>query len=305
MNPKRQEWNKLTEEWRLHLQLERGLADHTVESYGSDVRLFVEHLFGSGEGKSPLEIERTDIEGYLCELLERKASVTTQARLLSALRSFCDYLVERELTDTMATDGILTPKPPQRLPDTLEVEEIDAMLATIDLSSPVGHRDKAIIEVLYSCGVRASELTGLDLSDIYWEDDMLRIFGKGRKQRYVPMSGEAVRQLRLYISTRSQFTTSASGDALFINQRGGRLTRMSVINIVKRAAADAGITKSISPHTLRHSFATHLLKGGADIRQVQELLGHESVTTTEIYTHLDTRHLHTVVESLPMGKDWK
>ena len=205
----------------------------------------------------------------------------------------------------MATDGILTPKPPQRLPDTLEVEEIDAMLATIDLSSPVGHRDKAIIEVLYSCGVRASELTGLDLSDIYWEDDMLRIFGKGRKQRYVPMSGEAVRQLRLYISTRSQFTTSASGDALFINQRGGRLTRMSVINIVKRAAADAGITKSISPHTLRHSFATHLLKGGADIRQVQELLGHESVTTTEIYTHLDTRHLHTVVESLPMGKDWK
>ena len=179
------------------------------------------------------------------------------------------------------------------------------MLATIDLSSPVGHRDKAIIEVLYSCGVRASELTGLDLSDIYWEDDMLRIFGKGRKQRYVPMSGEAVRQLRLYISTRSQFTTSASGDALFINQRGGRLTRMSVINIVKRAAADAGITKSISPHTLRHSFATHLLKGGADIRQVQELLGHESVTTTEIYTHLDTRHLHTVVESLPMGKDWK
>ncbi|MBQ2247877.1 MAG: tyrosine-type recombinase/integrase, partial [Tidjanibacter sp.] len=156
--------------------------------------------------------------------------------------------------------------------------------------------------MLYSCGLRVSELTGLNLSDIYWKEEIVRVTGKGNKSRYVPMSPEARRQLKLYLATRGGSVSEKSGEALFLNQAGGRLTRMSIFNIVERSARAAGIEKSISPHTLRHSFATHLLQGGADIRQVQEMLGHATISTTEIYTHLDTRHLRRVVDSLPLEK---
>ena len=293
-----QEWQRAIGDWGRSMRLERNLSPRTVESYTLDAKAFVAHLLEEHNPPSPSELNRNHIEGYLTVLYDRRAAKTSQARALCALRSLCRHLVEKGVLDAMPTAGVLSPKPSRSLPDTLSLEEIDAMLATIDLSDPAGHRNRAIIEMLYSCGLRVSELTGLRLGDIFWDDEVVKVTGKGNKQRFVPISPEALLQLRLYLECRPHFATTDS-DTLFLNNRGGSLSRMSVLTFVKRAAADAGISKQISPHTLRHSFATHLLEGGADIRQVQELLGHENITTTEIYTHLDTRHLASIIDALP------
>lgn len=297
-----QEWGQTIGNWGHSMRFERNLSPRTVESYTLDVEAFVGHLMEQHNPPSPSELSRTHIEGYLTVLYDRKAALSSQTRALCALRNLSRWLMEQGVLAAMPTDGVLAPKARRTLPDTLSLEEIDAMLATIDLSDPAGHRNKAIIEMLYSCGLRVSELTALRLGDILWKEGVVKVTGKGNKQRFVPISPEAIRQLRLYLKCRPQFATHESGDTLFLNHKGTGLSRMSILNFVKRAAADASITKNISPHTLRHSFATHLLEGGADIRQVQELLGHENISTTEIYTHLDTRHLAGVVESLPLGK---
>lgn len=292
-------WEKIIGSWGRHLRLERGLSPRTVEAYTANLTDFALHLPPKTE---PSQVTKSDIEAYMVTLYERRTAPTTQARTLSALKAFFRYLVAKGDMDTSPTEQIASPKCGRPLPDTLSTAEIDAMIAAIDPSSPSGHRDRAIIEVLYSCGLRVSELTGLRLGDIHFKEGIVSIVGKGNKQRLVPISSEAKRQLRLYLECRTQMLSTSSEDFVFLNQRGGQLSRMSVFNIVTDSAQRAGITKKISPHTLRHSFATHLLEGGADIRQVQELLGHEDITTTEIYTHVSERHLQEVISSLPIGR---
>lgn len=303
MTNREQEWNKIIGSWGRQMRLERGLSPNTVDAYTHNLSDFAAHLLSSPHPKSPSEVTKSDIEDYLTALYERRVATTTQARTLCALRTFFKYLIIKDIISDSPATHISSPKTSRTLPDTLSLEEIDAMIGAIDPTSASGHRDRAIIEMLYSCGLRASELTSLRLSDLLWKEGILKVIGKGNKQRLVPISPEAIRQLRLYLECRAKITTSVSGDTIFLNQRGGPLSRMSVFNIVTRAARDAGITKSISPHTLRHSFATHLLEGGADIRQVQELLGHEDITTTEIYTHVSGSHLHKVISSLPFCEE--
>lgn len=304
MGNAKKEWEKEIAEWQRQMRLERGLSVNTVAAYIHNISDFAGWLTKTDPELSPYEVAKEHIEGFMVELYERRAADTSQARALSALSTFFGFLVDCDKIASSPTDFVPSPKCARTLPDTLSVEEIDAMISTIDVSTPAGHRDRAAVEMLYSCGLRVSELTSLRLGDIFWEEGFVRVMGKGRKQRFVPISGEAMHQLRLYLECRSQMATEASGDSIFINRRGGKtLSRMSVFNIVERAARNAGIGKKISPHTLRHSFATHLLEGGADIRQVQELLGHENIMTTEIYTHLDVRHLKGVVEALPFEKE--
>lgn len=290
------DWEKSIGSWARHLTLERGFSAHTVEAYTHNLADFSAHLLHTAHPKAPSEVAKEDIEAFLVVLYERRTAPSTQARTLSALRSYFKFLEQRGLIADSPARHISSPKAHRPLPDTLSLAEIDAMIDSISPATPAGHRDRAIIEVLYSCGLRVSELTGLTLSNIYWSERVVRVIGKGNKQRWVPISREALRQLKLYLECRPQMVSAASGERLFLNLRGGSLSRMSVFNIVTRAAHDAGITKSISPHTLRHSFATHLLEGDADIRQVQELLGHEDITTTEIYTHVSDRHLHEIIE---------
>lgn len=297
MREQQSEWEKIIGSWGRHLRLERGLSPRTVEAYTSNLSDFALHL---PHHTLPTEVSQSDIESYMVVLYERQTAPTTQARTLSALRAFFRHLVALNMMENNPTEHIASPKCGRPLPDTLSTAEIDAMIGAIDPTTPAGHRDRAIVEVLYSCGLRVSELTSLRLHDIHWKEGIVSIIGKGDKQRLVPISREAKRQLSLYLECRHHMATTASGDTLFLNQRGGTLSRMAVFNIVTSAARLAGITKRISPHTLRHSFATHLLEGGADIRQVQELLGHEDITTTEIYTHITTLHLHEVVSSLPL-----
>ena len=288
------EWCDEMEEWRVYLLLGRSMAANTVASYGSDMEEFA--LFCSERGVGPLEVAKEVVESYLDYVnRERSLSRNSQARLLCALRSFYRHLVAEKRLPVAPTDGIRGPKNERHLPEVLSVEEVDRAIAAIDVSHPSGHRDRAIFEMLYSCGLRASELTALNLGDVFVAEQVVRVVGKGNKQRIVPLSPEAIRQLRLYLQSRAEWGVAVGQEALFVNQRGGRLSRMSVFNIVSGAVRDAGIGKEVSPHTLRHSFATHLLEGGAGIRQVQQLLGHENIATTEIYTHIDRRHLHQTI----------
>ena len=297
-------WEKEIELWGQQMRLERGLSPRTVEAYTHNLCNFAQWLDQNHRPTPPSEVTKVEIEGFMVTLYERSTTPTTQARALSALRAFFGYLTGKGSINATPTDGVLSPKCGRPLPDVLTIEEIDAMLATIDHSTPSGHRDHAALEMLYSCGLRVSELTNLRLGDIFWEEGYVRVMGKRSKQRLVPISGEAIHCLRLWLQWRPLLATTLSEDHIFINQRGGKaLSRMAVFSIVERTAHNAGIHKNISPHTLRHSFATHLLEGGADIRQVQELLGHESITTTEIYTHLNAQHLSEVISALPTTKD--
>ena len=295
-------WREQLAEWEHHLRLARHVANNTVVSYLIDVRGLADYCIGFHKG--PTDVVRQDVEAYLAVRNDEQGiKRTSQARMLCGMRSFFDYLVDEKVMEAAPTDGIESPKGERPLPEILSVEEIDSALATIDLSHPTGHRDKAIFEMLYSCGLRASELTGLNCGDIHIRERLVKVKGKGSKSRLVPLSDEAAKQLGFYLQTRNSLVGQNDNGALFLNSRGGRLTRMSVFNIVSGAVERAGIGKKVSPHTLRHSFATHLLIGGASIRQVQELLGHESISTTEIYTHLDRQHLHrTMGEKLPFPK---
>lgn len=301
----KKKWEELIDSWARHMTLERNLSHNTVEAYTHNVWDFASTLLSSSEPHSPTEVTKEDVDSFMVTLYERRTTPTTQARNLSALRSFFSYLKRESLIESNPTDRIHAPKTGRHLPDTLTLEEIDRMIASIDVSEPAGHRDRAIIELLYSCGLRVSELLSLRHNDIFASEGFIRVIGKGDKQRLVPISDEALKQLKLYYKSRSVIWKSKSRNQIFLNLRGGVLTRMSVYTIVERAARSAGISKHISPHTLRHSFASHLLEGGADIRQVQEMLGHEDIITTEIYTHLDNRHLSLTVESLPLPKEYK
>lgn len=287
-------WSQAREDYRGYLILERSMSHNTVEAYMRDVSKFA--LFFDDRSIDPLSVERPVIEQFMSSLFDAGASDNSRARCLATLRSFFGFLLHTERTDRMPTDLLSSPIVRRALPDTISYEQILRIFEAVDLSQPLGHRNRAILEVLYSCGIRVSELTGLLLSDLFLDQSMIRVRGKGNKERLTPISGEAVRLLKLYIEQRRAMPCAAeAGDVLFLNQNGGKLTRVMIFYIVRDAALRAGITHPIHPHTFRHSFASHLVNGGADIRSVQEMLGHESITTTEIYTHLDTRELEKAV----------
>lgn len=284
-------WNKLARDYEIYLRLEKNLAPNSVESYMRDFSQFREY---SEErlGLPPTGVKGNDVEAFLAELYDRGMEKSTQARMLSGIRSLYNYMLLTDSIQELPTQFIDSPKMGRHLPDTLSIEEIDSIINTIDLSQPHGHRNKAMLETLYSCGLRVSELISLRISDLFFDDGFIRVTGKGSKQRLIPINDTARALIEHYLAQRLHMDVkSDSQDILFLNRRGRKMTRVMVFTIIKNCAKEAGIDKTVSPHTFRHSFATHLLEGGADIRQVQEMLGHESVTTTEIYTHLDRTHL--------------
>lgn len=294
-------WITAIDDYTNHLRLERSLSERTVEAYRTDLGKLRE--FAEALGAEPEGLTHNDIQTFLANLFDCGLSPRSQARSLSAIRGFYRYLMLEEVLDESPLALIESPKLGRQLPEVLSVEEIDAMLSTIDLSRPDGHRNRAMLETLYSCGLRVSELVGLRLSDLHLDEGYLRVVGKGNKERLVPIGGKGIREIERYLELRNAVGSRIAPEhtnIVFLNRRGQQLTRVMVFSIVKRCAQAAGISKSISPHTLRHSFATHMVEGGADLRAVQEMLGHESITTTEIYTHLDREYLRsTILEHHP------
>ena len=294
-------WQQALDSYREYLRFERGLSANSIEAYLRDAGQLAAFILG-GNPKEPAAVTPTDIEAFMAHIYDTGSGDTTQARTLSGVRSFFTYLLHADRIETLPTELIDSPKVARKLPDTLSYEEIRRMIEGIDLGAPLGHRNRAILEVLYCCGLRVSELVGLRLSDIFSEEGIVRVTGKGNKQRLVPIADTALQQVEVYLEQRRTMPVAAdSADIVFLNQHGRKLTRVMIFTIIRKTAAAAGITKTVSPHTLRHSFATHLLQGGADIRAVQELLGHESILTTEIYTHLEMRDLRGAMELHPLA----
>jgi len=302
------EWKKLINDFMYYLKLERSLSTNSVDAYIGDINKLAKY-----SEKSPLNIKLSDLNNFLDDLnIENNddeeilmLSARTQARIISGIKAFYHYLIQEELITDNPTELLESPKIGRKLPEVLSVHEIDLMQSKIDLSKPEGHRNKAIIETLYSCGLRVSELTGLKISDLYFKEGFIIVKGKGNKQRLIPIGERAIDEILYYtkhyrsnLKIHPDFT-----DILFLNRRGKQLTRVMIFTIVKNLAIAAEIKKNISPHTFRHSFATHLIEGGADLRAVQEMLGHESIITTEIYTHIDREYLKQVVNDYhPRGK---
>lgn len=281
---------ELTKHYLRYLKLERGYSPNTVEAYKHDLDWLLGYL--EQEGVDPLSVKLEDLEHFAAMLADHGISAKSQARILSGVRSFYRYLVLDGYLDVDPTELLESPHLPQHLPEYLSTEEVDALENSIDLTSNEGHRNRAIIEVFFSCGLRVSELTNLKLSDLFLTQGFIRVNGKGGKQRLVPISERAIHELELWFDDRRQMKIKpGEEDYVFLNRRGHHLTRTMILIMVKRQAEAAGIKKTISPHTLRHSFATALLKGGADLRIIQELLGHADLGTTEIYTHMDDESL--------------
>ena len=271
-----------------HLRLELSLSENSVEAYCHDVNLFLQYLESQEKSTEIKDIKQDTIENFFAYLYDLNIGATSQTRILSGLKSFYRFMLQENLATKDPTELITSPSRGRHLPEVLSYEEIQKMIDSIDLSQPNGHRNKAMIEVMYGCGLRVSELIGLQISDIYKDDGFLRIFGKGSKERLVPIGDSSLKILfqyidgaRKHIGVKPKFT-----DTVFLNSRGTGLTRQSVFLLVKELAEKNGIKKAISPHTFRHSFATHLLEGGANLLAVQQMLGHASVSTTEIYTHI-------------------
>lgn len=281
---------EITKHYLRYLKLERGYSPNTVEAYKHDLEWLLGYL--EQEGLDPLSVKLEDLEHFAAMLSDHGISAKSQARILSGVRSFYRYLVLDGYLDVDPTELLESPHLPQHLPEYLSTEEVDALENSIDLTSNEGHRNRAIIEVFFSCGLRVSELTNLKLSDLFLSQGFIRVNGKGGKQRLVPISERAIHELELWFDDRRQMKIKpGEEDYVFLNRRGHHLTRTMILIMVKRQAEAAGIKKTISPHTLRHSFATALLKGGADLRIIQELLGHADLGTTEIYTHMDDESL--------------
>lgn len=289
-------WRSYIEGFRHYLLLERSLSKNSIEAYLNDVRKLAEYDAFSAK-KGPLRLEQKDLREFLSYLTDLGLGARSQARLVSAIKSFYKYLLlENELKGSPAA-AIESPRLGRKLPDTLNYSEITKMLQSIDVSDPLGARNKAIIETLYSCGLRVTELVNLRISKLKFDEEYLSVVGKGNKERLVPIGPEAIKFINIYLKEirASMPIKKGSEDIVFLNRRGAKLTRVMIFTIVKKIAKDCGITKSISPHTFRHSFATHLVEGGADLRVVQDLLGHASITTTEVYTHLDTDYLRSAI----------
>ena len=286
-------WDETGRRYRSYIKLEKRLSENTVESYMRDYMQFAHFILRQWD-VAPHKVEPQMVERYMAWLYERGREKTSQARALSGIKSFFNFLMISDKIESSPAEFVLTPKFGRQLPDVLTTAEIDRIIAAVDTSTVKGLRDCAMLEVLYSCGLRVSELISLRLCDLFFGEGYIRVIGKGDKQRLVPVSDTAREKIYAYLDCRKG--GSSSEETLFLNNRGGRLTRVMIFTILKEAARRAGIDKRISPHTFRHSFATHLLEGGASIRQVQEMLGHENIITTEIYTHLDNEHLRETVE---------
>ncbi|TXC77001.1 site-specific tyrosine recombinase XerD [Luteibaculum oceani] len=288
-------WDLYKSGYKSFLKLEKSLSDNTVENYLRDLNKLIE--FGKKNNKSPQALELTDFNKFITEVNKTGIAARSLARLISGVKSFYNYLLIEEIIEDNPTELLESPKLPTYLPDTLSVEEIDLLIEAIDLSKKDGYRNKTIIETLYGCGLRVSELIGLKISNINFEEDYIKIEGKGNKERLVPLGSTAKKLISHYIHDYRVHTNIADGheDFLFLNKNGKKISRVMIFMIVKSLAERAGIEKKISPHTFRHSFASHLVEGGADLRAVQEMLGHESITTTEIYTHLDRDYLKSTI----------
>ena len=288
------DWDSALNGFISYLTLEKGLSGHSIEAYERDVRRMATFISRELGINSPIKVESKHIEDFLQALNIVEISRRSQARMLSAIRSFFQYLMIEDAILTDPTEFIAGPKLDQYLPEVLSYEEIIKIIEGVDLSHPQGTRNVAILETLYACGLRVSELTGLRISHVYPDLEMIRVIGKNNKERLVPIGEKALHKIRLYLEgdrNRMMNIDPSSKDILFLNRRGKKLSRVMVFNIIKEAVHNAGINKVISPHSFRHSFATHLVEGGADLRAVQEMLGHASITTTEIYTHLNADYL--------------
>ncbi|MBC7126475.1 MAG: site-specific tyrosine recombinase XerD [Bacteroidales bacterium] len=289
-------WSNAIDDYINFLRLEKSLSENSIAAYRTDMEKL--WRFAEGKGVEPESIRRNDLEEFLAQLHDLGLNKRSQSRILSGVRGFFKYLLLEEVIDTDPTELIDSPKIGRKLPEVLSVAEIDALEAAIDLSKPDGHRNKAIIETLYSCGLRVSELVSLRLTDLFFTDGFIRVIGKGDKERLVPIGTKAINDINAYLAQRNSIDSRIDPDSrniVFLNRWGRKLTREMVFTIIKKYASLAGIKKNISPHTLRHSFATHLIEGGADLRAVQEMLGHESIQTTEIYTHLDNQYLRETI----------
>jgi len=291
-------WEAYKKGYKAYLRLEKSLSDHSVEAYLHDVTKLTQYLQVVNQEKNPASLTLKDLQAFVKWIGELGMGATTQARIISGIRSFYKYLLTEQLVTIDPSTLLEAPKTRRKLPDTLSFEEIDQLIGAIDLSSPEGTRNKAILETMYSCGLRVSELVGLKISCLYLDIGFIRVIGKGDKERLVPIGSDAIKCIKIYKDTvRShQNVSEKNQDILFLNRRGNALSRVMIFYIIKSLALTAGITKVISPHTFRHSFATHLVEGGADLRAVQEMLGHESITTTEIYTHLNRDFLRDTLQ---------
>jgi integrase/recombinase XerD len=286
-------WDRHIKNFEIHLRLERSLSSNSIQAYINDIKHLRQFLELSGNDMSVEQINRETLTEFIHWAAKLGLSSRSQARMISGLKAFFRYLLLEDIIVKNPASLISAPKLGRKLPDILSVEEIDRMISAIDLSQPQGQRNKAIIETLYGSGLRVSECVELKISDIFFREEFLKVTGKGNKQRIIPLGGAAARQLKLYIETDRRHISKKKGfeDHVFLNNRGSKLSRVMIFLVIRQLAEKAGISKTISPHTLRHSFATHLVEGGADLRAVQDMLGHESITTTEIYTHLDREYL--------------
>lgn len=285
-------WTQAIQDYSFYLRIERGLSDNTIDSYVRDLRKLQAFLATFERVVSPLKITREEIQAFIYALAS-EVQPRSQARIISGLKGFFNYLIFEDYRNDNPMDLIETPKVGRKLPDTLSEEEVDMIIAGIDLSKPQGERNRAMLETLYACGLRVSELISLKLSDLYFEEGFISVQGKGDKQRFVPISAHTQKYITIYIKeVRPHLNPQPdSVNIVFLNRRGKYLTRAMIFTIIKNIVEKAGIKKTISPHTFRHSFATHLLQNGADLRSIQQMLGHESITTTEIYTHIDRSQL--------------
>lgn len=296
-------WETYKKGFKAYLQLEKSLSVNSIQAYLRDVEMLTQYMLAKQQLQTPAEVSMKDLQGFLQWLATLGMSATSQARIISGLRQFFKYCLLEHIIKANPAELLDLPKLKRALPDVLSYPEIEAMLQQIDMSKPDGGRNKAIIETMYSCGLRVSELVNLRISNLHLDVGFIKVIGKGDKERLVPIGSKAIhyiqvyqKDLRVHIPVKSNYE-----DYLFLNRRGSALSRVMIFMIIKALAAQAGITKIISPHTLRHSFATHLIEGGADLRAVQEMLGHESITTTEIYTHLDRAYLRKTLEQYHPG----
>jgi integrase/recombinase XerD len=291
-------WKNAIRDYQLFLKIERGLSQNTIDGYSRDLEKLLLFLEENEISDSPISIDEEIVQKFIYNIA-KEVNPRSQARTISGLRSFFDYLVFEDYRNTNPTDLLEAPKIGRKLPDTLSEEEINELISAIDLSHSHGERNRTILETMYSCGLRVSELTTLKISDLFFEEGFIKVTGKGNKERFVPIHYNAQKYISIYINEIRCHLKPVKGyeDTLFLNRRGKGLTRQMIFTILKNLSIKIDLNKKISPHTLRHSFATHLLKNGADLRAIQQMLGHESITTTEVYVHLDKSYLKEVVET--------
>jgi integrase/recombinase XerD len=296
-------WESYKKGFLIHLQLEKSLSPNTIEAYSLDLGKLIQFIEIMQKKVSPNELTLADLQAYIKWIAELGMSERSQSRIISGIKAFYKYCLQEEIVKQDPTELLSAPKLKKALPDTLTFEEIEALIAKIDQSKPEGVRNKSMMETLYSCGLRVSELINLRRSYLYLDIGFVRVIGKGDKERLIPIGSDAIKHLQIYLQEirTKQVEKKGNEDIVFLNRRGSKLSRIMVFYIIKDLAIKAEIKKTISPHTFRHSFATHLVEGGADLRAVQEMLGHESITTTEIYTHLDRNFLRDTLNRFHPG----